>query len=217
MLENITNLTPEELVTLGTVAVNKPKGVTSHRVINELRRYTGIKKIGHAGTLDPLASGVLVVAIGRENTKKISEIVKGEKEYIADIQLDGLSTTQDMEGPITPITLPEKLPTLADVERVLKNFIGKISQTPSIYSAIKIDGKAAYKYAREGKEVEMRVREVEIKSIEILEYNFPMLKLKVETGPGTYIRTLAEDLGKSLGLGGYLTDLRRTRVGGFKL
>ena len=204
MLESITNLTAEELIAAGTVAVNKPKGVSSHRVINELRKYTGLKRIGHAGTLDPLASGVLVVAIGRENTKKISEIVKDEKEYVADIRLDGLSATQDMEGPITAITLPEKLPSLNEMAEAVKKFIGKIKQTPSIYSAIKIDGKPAYKYAREGKDIEMRVREVEIKSIEILEYNFPMLKLKVQTGPGTYIRTLAEDLG-------------RTRVGGFEL
>lgn len=213
-------------------AINKPKGITSHGVVNRIRKLTGEKRVGHGGTLDPLASGVLVIAVGRENTKRLDEYVKGEKEYLATIKLGFESETDDEEGPITPYSSNKaksdlaKLRSSHDVrtepstEEILKtidSFIGKIKQTPPAYSAIKINGKEAYKLARKGQTPDMKPRTVEIKNIELLEYNYPILKIRVTTGPGTYIRSLARDIGKKLKTGGYLSDLIRTRVNTFTL
>lgn len=198
----------------GIFGIYKPKGPTSFRVISELRRITGIKTIGHAGTLDPLASGVLVVAIGREFTRQINEAVETEKEYVAHIKLGFESTTDDEEGAKTPFTI-NKEPLTVDLEKAVEKFKGKIMQTPPIYSALKVGGKPLYKFARKGQDVEIKPREVEIKDIEILGYNYPELVIKVITGKGVYIRALARDIGRELGTGGYLTDLERTRVGQF--
>lgn len=201
--------------------IYKPKGPTSNDVLNQIRRKLGTKKVGHAGTLDPLASGVLVVGIA-EGTKALANIVKDEKEYVADIFLGATSATDDAEGPIyqkTQKQYSDKLENLrmVDVSRALENFIGKIQQTPPLYSAVKVAGKEAYKYARQGKALILKPREVEIKSIEILKYDWPRLTLKVVTGPGVYIRRLARDLGQILGCGAYLADLVRTRVGQFAI
>lgn len=202
-------------------AFYKPKGITSNDAVQKIRSIVGRDvKVGHAGTLDPLAQGVLVIAVGREATKKISETVKKEKEYIAEITFGFESSTDDAEGEKTRVC-PEfvegsKKPDLNDIEKVLPDFIGNIKQVPPIYSAIKISGKEAYKYARKGQSVEMQPREVEIKNIEILEYAWPILKIKIITGPGVYIRSLARDIGRKLGVGGYLSALERTRVGDFK-
>jgi len=215
----------------GIFAVYKPKGITSHDVINIIRRKTGIKKVGHAGTLDPLAEGVLVVAIGREFTKQLDKIVKSEKEYIAEIFLGQTSTTDDMEGVLRPIRIPQgkqaqdkketlnnKIrPNLTEVEKTLKQFIGKIMQTPPQYSAIKVKGTPAYKSARQGRTLALGARLVEIKEIEILYYKYPILKLKIICGKGVYIRSLARDLGEELKTGAYLKNLVRTRVGEFTL
>ncbi len=202
-------------------AVNKPKGMTSHDVVDRVRRITGEKRVGHGGTLDPLASGVLVIAVGRENTKKLDEYVKGEKEYLATVKLGFESETDDAEGPITPYhtsgVIEHHTPDVIQIEEVLKHFIGHIQQIPPLYSAIKINGKEAYKHARKGKTPVMKSRTVEIKSIELLEYSYPILKIRVTTGPGTYIRSLARDIGKKLKTGGYLADLIRTRVNTFTL
>jgi len=201
-------------------AVYKPKGITSNDAVQKVRSIVGRSvKVGHAGTLDPLAQGVLVIAVGREATKKISETVQKEKEYIAEITLGFESSTDDAEGEKT-VFRPElvegsKKPKRGEIERILPGFIGKIKQVPPVYSAIKIGGKEAYKYARNGQVVEMQPREVEIKNIEILEYARPVLKIKVITGPGVYIRSLARDIGKKLEVGGYLSFLERTRVGDF--
>lgn len=197
----------------GIFAIYKEKGPTSFRVIGELRKITGVRTIGHAGTLDPLARGVLVVAIGKEFTKKINEIVNTEKEYIADIKLGFESTTDDEEGIKTAIS--DKPIANSETQNAIRKFIGKIKQVPPIYSAIKVSGKRAYESAREGKAIELKPREVEIKNIKILEYNWPHLKIDVTTGKGVYIRALARDLGRELGTGAYLADLERTRVGGF--
>lgn len=198
------------------IGVYKPKGPSSNKLLTQIKKISGIKKIGHAGTLDPLASGVLVVAISRQSTKKIAEEVKKEKEYIADITLGMESTTDDEEGEKTVWQIKEE-PTLAEVSKVLESFIGEIEQTPSIFSALKINGQPAYKYARKGQIVEIKPRKALIKNIELLEYKYPLLKIKVTTGPGVYIRTLAKDIGKALNVGAYMSDLIRTRVGDFTL
>lgn len=211
----------------GIFAVYKPKGPTSNDVLNQLRRRTGIKKIGHAGTLDPLASGVLVVGIGREATKQLGRIVKKEKEYLAKIKLGETSTTDDEEGEKTK-TLPflhtpvgqngkgrVTSPNLEEIREVVAKFEGRILQNPPIYSAVKVSGKEAYKLARQGKIPQLEPRKVEIKEIEILKYEWPYLELRVVTGPGVYIRALARDLGQALKTGGYLAELERTRVGDF--
>lgn len=195
-------------------AILKPKGITSHDVIDKMREITGIKKIGHAGTLDPLASGVLVIGIGREATRKLSEMVKKEKEYLATVKLGLISTTDDEEGEKREVDVSE-VPSVEQVRAVVRGFEGKISQVPPAYSAVKVKGKEAYKRARRGEKVELKPRMVEIKKIEIEKYEWPYLKLRVVTGPGVYIRSLARDIGKSLGIGGYLTELERTRVGDF--
>lgn len=197
------------------IAIYKPKGPTSHDIIDEIRKITGEQRVGHAGTLDPLARGVLVVGIGREATKKLSETVKKEKEYIAEITFGAESTTDDEEGDKTYLEIKE-LPSREIIEKALAKFIGKIIQTPPIYSAIKVKGRAAYKSARRGEEIQLKSREVEIKEIEMLQYKWPHLELRIVTGPGVYIRALARDLGKELAVGGYLSDLERIRVGNFR-
>lgn len=197
-------------------ACYKPKGITSNDLVQKIRNFVGRDiKVGHAGTLDPLAQGVLVVAVGREATKKIDEVVQKEKEYIAHITFGRESSTDDAEGEKTEIKF-SAIPTREDIRAILPEFTGKIQQVPPVYSAIKVEGKEAYKYARQGQVVEMESREVDVKSIEILDYDWPLLKLKIITGPGVYIRSLARDIGRRFGVGGYLSFLERTRVGDFK-
>lgn len=205
--------------------------MTSHDVVNIVRKKTGIKRVGHGGTLDPLAEGVLVIAVGRENTKQLDTFVKGDKEYVAEIKLGETSTTDDSEGEKTKLSYSGVLqgpkrsessymmvsPNLEEVKTALKQFTGIISQIPPIYSAVKLHGKPAYKSARQGGTLSLKPRSVEIKEIKLLEYNYPMLKLRVVTGPGVYIRSLARDLGEKLGTGAYLSGLIRTRVSNFKL
>lgn len=196
------------------IAVWKPKGPTSHDVINQIRKITGEQKVGHAGTLDPLASGVLVVGIGRAATKELKKAVGSEKEYLATIRLGMTSTTDDEEGKKTIIS--DQLPVTGDrLKEKIQKFVGKIEQVPPAYSAVKVKGQEAYKRARKGERVELEPRRVEIKNIETLEYRWPLLKLRVITGPGVYIRSLARDIGNGLGVGGYLFDLERTRVGDY--
>ncbi len=199
----------------GLIIINKPLTWTSMDVIRKLRRITGIRKIGHAGTLDPLATGVLLVCIGKA-TKKINDLMATQKEYIANIDLSAISNTLDAEGELTPVTITD-IPSLGKIEQTLKQFIGTIEQIPPKYSAIKIGGRAAYKWAREGKEVPIASRPVTIDSIEILDYSWPNLKIKVSCGKGTYIRSLARDIGKVLSTGGYLSGLIRTQVGPYNL
>lgn len=194
-------------------AVYKPKGPTSHDVVNAVRRATGEKRVGHAGTLDPLARGVLVVAVGRDATKQLASIVAKEKEYIADICLGMTSTTDDEEGEKTPVTSPH--PSRETVEKIVQVYYGEILQTPPAFSAIKLKGQKAYERARKGKEVHLEPRRVTINEIEILAFAWPHLRLRVVTGPGVYIRALARDIGSDLGCGAYLADLERTRVGAF--
>jgi tRNA pseudouridine55 synthase len=200
----------------GIFAINKPKGPTSHDIIDQLRKITGIKKIGHAGTLDPLASGVLVVGIGREATKKLGEVVKKEKEYLAMVRMGEESTTDDAEGEKRKFGVTE-VPTLENIKKIIEKFQGEIMQTPPVYSAVKIKGRPAHRRVRKGEKIELAPRKVVIREIEIIKYKWPNLKLRVVTGPGVYIRSLARDIGKELGVGGYLAELERTRVGEFRI
>lgn len=199
--------------------LHKPKGPTSFNIVAQVRKITGVKKVGHAGTLDPLASGVLVIGVTREGTKQMHTLVKEGKEYIATIKLGQTSTTDDEEGEKTIVASSEEIKnvTKENVESILPKFTGDIEQIPPLYSAIKVKGKSAYKYAREGKELELAPRQVKINEIEILTYEPPVLKLRVATGSGVYIRSLARDIGEELKIGAYLADLVRTRVGDFVL
>jgi len=192
----------------------KPRGPSSFDVIREIKKSSEDKCIGHAGTLDPLAEGVLVIAIGKEFTKKINEEVKKEKEYIAHIKLGIESSTDDEEGEKKAFEI-KKEPTQEDIEGVLQNFIGTIMQTPPIWSAVKVQGKEAYKRAEKGEEISLSPRQVRIDEIEIISYKFPELFIRVVTGSGVYIRSLARDIGKMLKTHAYLGGLIRTKVGSF--
>jgi tRNA pseudouridine55 synthase len=197
-------------------AVYKPKGISSFAMVALVRRTLGIKKVGHAGTLDPLAKGILVIGAGRDGTKQLATQVAKEKEYVAEIKLGEISTTDDAEGEKTVFN-NTAIPNFEDVEKVVKKFIGEIMQVPPVFSAIKMAGKRAYKLARAGEEVEMKPRPALIKEIELLEYSYPIIKIRVVTGPGVYIRALARDIGKELGVGAYMSELERIRVGEFKI
>ncbi len=199
------------------LAVYKPKGPSSNQYLNRIRSLLNTKKIGHAGTLDPLASGVLVIGIGRVATKQLNSIIKTDKEYIAEIKFGQVSTTMDEEG--EKEIKVEKKPgdfDLNKIKKALKDFIGEIKQKPPKYSALKINGQSAYKLARKGEQFDLKERKVNIYSLEILKYEWPYLILKVHCGSGVYVRSLAHDLGSKLHVGAYLSNLERTRVGEFK-
>lgn len=198
----------------GIFAVYKPKGPTSYDIVARIKKLTAEKRVGHAGTLDPLASGVLVVGLGREATKKLAEIAAGEKEYVVEIKFGETSTTDDVEGEKKAVEVGAQ-PNAEEVRATLQKFVGEIEQTPPLYSAVKVRGKPAYKYARSGKSVELEPRKVSVKNIEVLRYAYPLLELKIVCGKGVYIRSLARDIGRELGVGGYVLELERTRVGEF--
>ena len=196
--------------------IYKPKGPSSFFIIKQLRVITGIKKIGHAGTLDPLADGVLVVGITRVGTKQLDSLIRKDKAYSAEVILGVTTITHDAEGEKDVVKVDQP-PSLADIQAILPQFIGEITQTPPRFSAVKIKGQPAYKRARAGEEFEIKPKQVLIKGIKILEYQYPRLVLDIETGSGVYIRALARDLGKVLKTGAYLGGLTRTRVGQFTL
>jgi tRNA pseudouridine55 synthase len=205
-----------EIVKPNIFAVYKPIGISSHSMVNRVRRMTGEKRVGHAGTLDPLASGILVVAVGRASTKLLQQHVEAEKEYVATFTLGVTSTTDDEEGEKT-VQADVVAPCEEQIILSLNTFIGMIEQVPPQYSANKINGQRAYKLARQGKTVELRTKTVVIKSIELLNYTYPTLEIRVVTGSGVYIRSIARDLGKLLGTGAYMSKLERNRVGQFGL
>ena len=194
--------------------IDKPSGMTSFDVIRQLRRTFGIRKMGHSGTLDPLATGLLIIAIGK-STKRINEFMGLPKEYEVLIEFGKMSNTYDADGIITAGTL--RTVSREEFERVLAPFIGDIQQMPPIFSALKIKGQRAYDLARKGEKVELQPRQVHIESIEILEWSWPLVRLRVRCGKGTYIRSIAHDLGQSLGTGGYVKELRRTAIGEFRV
>ena len=201
------------------VNINKPIGMTSHDVVNEVRKITGEKRVGHAGTLDPFATGVLVIGISRESTKQLHELTNSaEKEYIAKVEFGKKSTTGDPEGTIREIAI-EKAHSLTKetLSNILPSFTGDIQQTPPIYSAIKVEGKPAYSRARKGETVELPERTIHIYNIEVIEFSAPFATLQITSSSGTYIRSLAQDIGEKLGLGAYLVELERIRVGEHKI
>ena len=210
----------------GIFAVYKEEGVTSHDVVDAVRRLTRQKRVGHAGTMDPCAKGVLVIGVGRAATKTLYRVVGAEKEYVTRVKLGWRSTTDDREGKIEqvfpeteaggacgPLSTASSLPTEEQVRRVLARFQGTIAQRPPAFSAIKVRGRAAYKLARAAKIVELPARPVEVKKIELLGYDWPYVDVRLVTGPGFYVRSFARDLGEALGTGGYMAELERTRVG----
>jgi tRNA pseudouridine55 synthase len=199
----------------GLLVVDKALGMTSTDVVRRVRRAGGNCKTGHAGTLDPLATGVLVCAIGK-GTKSVSWVMKQAKVYEAAIDLSAFTRTDDVEGEREEVAVGRP-PSREAMEKVLEGLTGLIEQTPPAYSAVKIDGRSAYKYARKGEQVEIKSRTVRVDSIKINRYAWPHLDLTVRCGQGTYIRSLARQIGEALGTGGYLTALKRTRVGPYTL
>ena len=195
----------------GILAIYKEEGISSHRVVLEVRRYTG-RKVGHAGTLDLYASGVLVVGVGRSATKKLSQIVGKDKEYITRVRLGCRSTTDDREGVKQAVCITA-IPSHQDVSVALGKFVGVITQRPPPFSALKIGGKRAYKLARASRPVDLASRQVEVRQIDLLEYEWPFARIKMVTGPGVYVRAIARDLGELLGTGAYVEELERTRIG----
>ncbi len=199
----------------GVIAIDKPRDWTSADVCRLLRKLSGGAKIGHAGTLDPLATGVLVLCFGRA-TKRIPDLMDGQKRYTATVDLANRSPTDDLEGELEPVGVDQP-PARDDVEKALESFTGPIMQIPPAHSAVWVDGKRAYHLARAGENPDIKARPVVIESIEILEYEWPRLVLDVRCGKGTYIRSLARDVGLELGTGGVLAGLVRTESSGFTL
>lgn len=245
----------ERIKTEDIILIDKPAGLTSFGVVARVRRKLSdqagtvfIKgkdgvvrekrkkvKVGHTGTLDPFATGLLILLTGK-GTKHANDFLKLDKEYITTVRLGATSDTGDPEGDITTVAKidpgkPHELevnwldgktrympaPTLEDIEHVVYSFVGEIEQRVPNYSAVKINGERAYKLARAGQAVEMPVRKVKIYELEILDYQWPELTLRCKVSSGTYIRALGEDIGNVLGVGGYLTALRRTEVGGYRV
>lgn len=199
----------------GLLVIDKPLGWTSAKVCWWVRRRTKGAKIGHAGTLDPLATGVLVLCLGSA-TKAVDRLMATRKRYLADVDLSRVSTTDDGEGTITLVEVPSP-PTREAVESALARFVGTIKQRPPMHSAIWIDGARAYHLARAGETPEMKERAIVVHSITIVDYAWPILRLDIDCGKGTYIRSLARDIGAALGTGGMLSGLRRTAVGEFTI
>ncbi len=199
----------------GVLVVDKPIGLTSHDVVQIIRRGTGIRRAGHTGTLDPRASGVLVVLIGP--AVRLSEYVAAsDKRYQATIRLGSATDTYDSEGAVTETNAWENI-TEEEFNRVLQKFVGEIEQVPPPYSAVKVKGKKAYDLAREGEEVELTPRIIQVYHLEVLEWAPPEVVIDVYCSSGTYVRSLANDLGKELGCGAHLIGLRRTKSGKFTL
>ncbi len=203
------------------IYVDKPLGWTSFRVVNRVRgtiqRFYHIKKlkVGHAGTLDPLATGVMILCTGKA-TKQIENFQYQTKEYVATLKLGATTPSFDGEHPEDAV-FPVSHITPDLVEETIRKFTGEIWQVPPVYSAVKVDGKRAYNYARNGEEVELKPKLLVIDEIEVLDFALPVLKIRVVCSKGTYIRALARDIGQALGSGAYLTALERTRVGDKKL
>lgn len=200
----------------GLILINKQKGFTSHDVVNVIRKKLNTKKVGHTGTLDPNATGVLPILIGK-GTKISKYLMEHDKTYIATLKLGEKTDTGDSEGQvIEEKSIPKDL-RKEDINDVLQSFLGKQKQLPPMYSAIKINGKKLYEYAREGKEVKIEPRNIEIYKIELLEYQNNKIKFEVECSKGTYIRTLCEDISQKLETVGYMEELQRTKVNTFKI
>jgi tRNA pseudouridine55 synthase len=206
----------------GILLVDKPSGWTSFDVVNYVRKLVAEQvgkkpknvKVGHTGTLDPLAIGLLVILLG-DYTKRAPELSKLDKTYDVTMKLGETSSTGDAEGEI--VAGSGKRVARDEIESALKNFTGEIMQTPPAYSAVKVNGQRAYKLARAGKTVEIEPRKVNVYSLRLTAYSFPFAEFTAEVSSGTYVRSLVEDIGKELGTGAYMSDLRRTKVGKFDI
>lgn len=195
--------------------IDKPKNKSSFFIVNAVKKKFGIKKVGHAGTLDPAATGLLIVCIGKK-TKEISKFQEMHKVYSGTITLGASTLSMDCETELTNIVEVNEL----DKNRILEirnSFVGEIDQIPPMFSALKHKGKSLYKYARKGIEIERAPRKVKIYSFEIVEINKPNIVFEIECSKGTYIRVIANDFGNKTGFGGYLSELRRTQIGEFKV
>lgn len=198
----------------GLFIVDKPVGPTSHKIVSMVRQGTSVRKVGHAGTLDPRASGVLVLCVGPAT--RLSEYLStSSKRYEAVVRFGSATETYDAEGDV--VQQSDAVPSLENIKSVLPEFRGEIQQVPPPYSAIKVEGKKAYELARAGEDVELEARDVTIQTLKVLDYKPPDLVLDVECSAGTYIRSLAHDLGGKLGVGAHLADLRRTKAGPFTI
>lgn len=202
------------------ILIDKPAGLSSFGVVARVRHRLSMEagkkvKVGHTGTLDPFATGLLIL-LANKATKLSNQFLKLDKWYEATICLGKTSTTGDPEGEITDQHV-KVIPTFEEVKTVALKFVGKITQTVPVFSAVKINGQRAYQLARRGEAVSMPTRQIEIYTIEILSYNYPELVIRTHVSSGTYIRTLGEDIGKALGVGAYLTALRRTQVGDYQI
>lgn len=196
----------------GVLMIDKPPGMTSNGVLGVIKRLYEANKAGHTGTLDPFATGLLPVALG-EATKFSGHLIHAEKTYLATALFGVTTTTGDLEGEV--VRRSEVRPTAESVELAMRRFVGPILQVPPMYSALKRDGKPLYAYAREGVVLDREAREVTIHSLALLELQWPLMRFRVCCSKGTYIRTLAEDIGAALGCGAHLTQLRREKTGGF--
>lgn len=199
----------------GLLIVDKPLGWSSMTVVRYVRRAAGGARTGHAGTLDPLATGVVVCCLGKA-TRLVERLMGLPKTYEAQIDLSAFTATDDREAPMEPVpvaTPPEK----TTVESALGQFIGQVQQVPPSFSAVHVEGRRAYRMARQGQVVKLQPRTVRIDAIDLLEYAWPLARIRITCGRGTYIRSLARDLGRVLGTGGHLASLRRTAVGPFDL
>lgn len=204
----------------GFLLIDKPMDWTSHDVVGYLRKITGEKRIGHAGTLDPFATGLLIVAIGRQYTKRLDEFKNLDKEYVTTIHLGAVSDTQDRTGVVQNFkdtnTKIQEIDT-KQIETVLQSFVGAQEQIPPMYSAKKVDGKRLHALARAGKEVERKPSQILIHSLDLLSYEGQLLTVNCHVSTGTYIRTLAHDIGAALGVGAYCEELRRTKIGSYNV
>ena len=199
----------------GVLNINKPAGITSRDVVNHVQRRVRPHKVGHAGTLDPLATGVLVVCVGQA-TKLIEYVQRMPKRYVGEFLLGRRSETEDTEGEVELIA-DAPIPTNEELESALARFTGRIQQRPPAHSAVKIAGERAYKLARAGKEVNVKPREVVIHALNLVDFDYPRFVLDVACGSGTYIRSLGRDIGESLGSGAVMSKLERTAIGDFAL
>lgn len=198
----------------GIALIDKPKGKTSFYLVGFLRKLTSVQCIGHAGTLDPFATGVMVLLIGKPFTRKAQELISFDKEYVARVKLGVATDSYDVDG--IPTFFSDVEPDLKEIEKVCKNFQGEVLQTPPMFSAKKVNGKKLYDLARKGQVVHRDPKKVTI-DLKILSYSYPYLDICVNCSSGTYIRSIAHDIGQSLGCGAHLTELRRTRVGPFSI
>ena len=198
----------------GLLLVDKEKGRTAFYLVKILRKKSGIQKIGHAGILDPFATGVMVMLVGRPYTKTSDRFLNDDKEYIATIKFGEATDSYDCDGAITDRS--EAIPTLAEIESVISEFQGDIEQTPPMFSAKKVGGQKLYLLARKGIEIERKPVQVNVKTT-ILDYSYPELKIQVSCSKGTYIRSIANDIGRNLGCFGHLIALKRIRSGSFHL